>query len=56
MASLSKKSKGKVKLFETHLKQNYVDEDDLEKFMDDNFHGTVYKWKVFTPFCTRCLD
>jgi hypothetical protein len=35
-----------VKLVETHLKQNYVDKDDLDKLLDDTFHGLEYRSKV----------
>jgi hypothetical protein len=31
---------------QTHLKQNYVDIEDLETFMEVNFHGSKYKWTV----------
>jgi hypothetical protein len=35
-----------ARLVETHLKQNYVDEDDLDKFLEDNFYGSEYRREV----------
>jgi hypothetical protein len=33
-------------LVETHIRQNYVDGDDLDKFLEDTFYGSEYRRQV----------